>query len=86
MTESADPQPLSRAQRLIRRFVSPQTLAAMETDTRNWIATCPDGHRTDLWTLGGIRYKATRNTKFSLIRCPTCGRLRWMKLRYEPPG
>jgi hypothetical protein len=86
MSDPADPLPLSRAQRLVSRFVAPETLAAMRADTMNWVATCKHGHRTDLWTLGGIRYKATKNTKKSLIRCPVCGRMRWMTLRYEAPG
>jgi hypothetical protein len=76
-------------QRLVRMFVSAKTFAAMEADTRTWqltCTTCGTGH--DLWDMGGIRFRSTRNS-FTMTRmpCKTCGTPRAMRLhpRDAPP-
>jgi len=52
----------------------------VERESRAWIVEhrrC--GHRSNVWEMGGIRYKA-HGTKWSLLRCKGCGKLGWMKI------
>lgn len=71
---------LSRTQRLVTRFVGPETAAAMEAHSRAWLVICPNcGHQRSIWELGGIRYKAVGESR-NLMRCPACGKRGWHKL------
>ncbi len=54
----------SRIQTLIQVFVSAQTFAAMETESRTWKVKCPNcNHERSIWEMGGIRYKAASVNK-----------------------
>jgi len=71
---------MSRTQRLVTRFVDAETAAAMEAHSRAWLVECPNcGHTRSIWDLGGIRYKATGNSRV-FGRCPQCGKRSWHKL------
>lgn len=71
---------MSRTQRLFTRFVDPETAAAMEAHSRAWLVQCPKcGFERSIWDLGGIRYKATGNSRM-FGRCPQCGKRSWHKL------
>lgn len=78
---SAPPQPgLSRAQRLITKWVGPETAAAMEAHSRAWLVRCPHcEHERSMWEVGGIRYKASGNPRMRM-QCPNCGRKGWHKV------
>jgi DNA-directed RNA polymerase subunit RPC12/RpoP len=76
-----DERKLSRTQRFFIRFVDADTAAAIEAHSRGWILTCPHcGFQRSIWDLGGIRYKASGNSRMAM-RCPQCGRRGWHKLR-----
>jgi ribosomal protein S27E len=67
-------------QRLVTRWVGPQTAAAMEAHSRAWLVRCPNcGHERSIWELGGIRYKATGSPR-TRLRCPKCGAAGWHKV------
>lgn len=80
MTAAPDRPGLSRAQRLITRWVGPETAAAMEAHSRAWLVRCPNcGHERSIWEIGGIRYKAVGSQR-NLMRCPRCGKAGWHKV------
>jgi hypothetical protein len=46
-----------------------------ERDSRLWKTTCKTcGHASNIWDLGGMRWKAAGNPTRAL-RCPTCARM-----------
>ena len=49
--------------------------AAMEAESRQWLTKCPNcGHTSNIWDIGGIRYKAYGNPRTG-IWCSACGKL-----------
>ena len=67
-------------QRMAKALTSARTFAAIEADSRAWIATCPNcGFGRSIWELGGIRYKAS-GTPRRLMRCPRCGQSGWHRI------
>jgi transposase-like protein len=68
---------LSFVQRLAKAFTSAERFAAMEAESRAWIAKCPNcGSERSIWALGGIRYKAAGNPQ-RRMRCRNCGEAGW---------
>ena len=68
---------LSGMQRFIKMFVSDATFAAMEAESKQWMVKCTNcGHERSIWSMGGIRYKATGNPRRYRI-CPNCGQRSW---------
>lgn len=50
---------LSGTQKLIKMFVSKETFAAMEVESKEWKVQCSHcGHERSIWDMGGIRWKA----------------------------
>jgi hypothetical protein len=69
---------------LILRFVSEETAAAMEAESREWILGCKECPREiSVWDLGGIRYKA-KGTRTFRARCPQCGRRTSHRMQRRP--
>ncbi len=49
--------------------------AALEAESRRWLTSCPNcGHGSNIWDLGGLRYKTSGN-RHTGIWCPECGKL-----------
>ncbi len=66
-----------RAQKLLTGLVSPETAAKMEAESQTWIIRCPYcGYEQSVWATGGVRYKASGNSR-QLRRCPQCKRMSW---------
>lgn len=82
MTSAPDRPGLSRMQRLVTRWVGPETAAAMEAHSRAWLVQCPDcGHERSIWEIGGIRYKTAGNPRTATrLRCPSCGKAGWHRV------
>jgi hypothetical protein len=76
-------EPSSGSQRLFRRLSSPELFAAMARESRLWKAECPDcrADTTNVWEMGGIRYKAAGEPK-RRARCPRCGQIKWLRLHW----
>jgi hypothetical protein len=74
---------LGGMQRMLERHSSPELFAAMQRDSRLWKAECPhcQADTTDIWEIGGVRYKAIGEPG-NRIRCPRCGRTRWMRVHW----
>ena len=64
---------LSRTQRLLRRFVSAVRFAEMERESRAWVVEGVCGFRSNVWEVGGIRYRA-QGKRTTWGKCPLCGR------------
>jgi len=68
---------LSGMQKFIKLFVSEATFAAMEAESRQWMAKCPNcGNEISIWSMGGIRYKASGSPRMYRL-CPGCGQRSW---------
>jgi predicted RNA-binding Zn-ribbon protein involved in translation (DUF1610 family) len=49
----------------------------MEADSRKWMLKCSNcGFERSIWEMGGIRWKATGNSR-NLLKCPNCGDRNW---------
>lgn len=70
---------MSFAQILLRRFASTEKFESARAATKSWNVVCRDGHVTDLWSYGGIRWRAI-GTKRIFGKCPACGRKGFMKV------
>lgn len=67
---------------LILKFVSAETAKKMEAESRAWKLRCKCGSETNVWDIGGIRYKAYSRGKKTIVRCPNCG-LTWHDVYYD---
>lgn len=74
---------LSLSQRLAKRFVSPARFAEMERESRDWLVEGACGFRSNVWDIGGIRYKAKGVGRRIWGRCPQCGKHHWFRI-YRP--
>ena len=69
---------MSRIQRLITSLVPKSWAESMEADSRLWMIQCPNcKFEQSIWDIGGIRWKATSNSKKNYQRCPNCGERSW---------
>ena len=74
---------MSFLRKLVFFFVSSETAAKMQAESRRWLATCPNCRReTSIWDLGGLRYKAA-GTKTTRLRCAGCGQTGWHAIAYR---
>jgi len=73
---------MSRMQRLITSLVPKSWAESMEADSRLWMVPCPNcKFEQSIWDIGGIRWKATGNSKtLTLRRCPNCGERGWHQI------
>ncbi len=68
---------MSLAQRIARFFTSREKMAAIEAESRTWMARCPHcGAERSVWELGGIRAGASGKPRW-FLRCAACGRRGW---------
>ena len=71
---------LSIAQKIIRFFVSEEAFDAMKAESEAWIVKCLNcGHERSIWSMGGIRYKATGNPRLFRV-CPNCDQRSWQTI------
>ena len=63
-------------QRLFTRPAGPTRRADMEAESRQWLTRCLTcGHISNVWEMGGVRYKAAGQSR-NLLFCKPCGRKR----------
>lgn len=63
-------------QKLVTALFPPSLAKDIEGESRTWMLRCPCGHERSVWEAGGIRAGAAGNPR-RLMRCPSCGKLRW---------
>lgn len=70
-------QQMSGIQRFFKRIFPARWAESMEADSRKWMVKCPNcGFEQSIWEMGGIRWKATGNSR-NLLKCPNCGERGW---------
>jgi transcription elongation factor Elf1 len=63
---------LSGVQKIAKFFSSAKKFEAMKAESMQWGFTCSScNHESNIWAIGGIRYKAKGNPK-TRIKCPNC--------------
>ncbi|UKN00452.1 hypothetical protein K6119_11990 [Paracrocinitomix mangrovi] len=71
---------LSTSQKVARFFTSKKKFSQMEEESKKWTFTCKScGKISNIWEIGGIRYKAKGEPKVS-IKCPECGEIAMQKI------
>jgi hypothetical protein len=74
---------MNRLQKSVVAILPKKRAAAMEAESRDWIARCACGFERSIWELGGIRWKAAGNPR-RLLSCPQCSRSRWHTIHKRP--
>ena len=71
---------MSFIQRVMKSFLSEEAAKDMEAHSRSWYLKCPRcGFEKSIWEMGGIRWKATGNSK-NYMRCINCGERSWHQM------
>lgn len=71
-------------QKLIQRMLPKAWAQDIERESRSWIMTCNTcGTSRSIWEAGGVRYKAASAGKVTLVYCPTCQKLRAMRIEKQ---
>jgi hypothetical protein len=61
-------------------WILPQSvMEQVEKESRSWYYRCSLGHEFDVWSMGGVRFKATGHPR-RRVTCPTCGRTEFLTL------
>lgn len=67
---------MSFIQKLLISVLPEASAKSMEAESREWMHTCPCGHASSVWDLGGIRWGAAGNPR-RLLKCGGCGKWTW---------
>jgi hypothetical protein len=75
---------LSFVQKLAKFFASASLFEKMKADSKTWKFDCVCGKTSDIWEIGGIRYKAYGEPRTGM-KCPGCGKFAMRKI-YKGAG
>lgn len=64
---------------LLAKILPDSVMEQVERESRSWYFRCSCGHEFDIWSIGGVRYKAAGNPR-RLVTCPECERTDFLKL------
>lgn len=64
---------LSLAQKILKFMTSETMFEKFRQESMRYKFDCSCGKTSDIWEIGGIRYKAVGKPK-NWIRCPHCGK------------
>ena len=64
---------------LLAKILPDSVMEQVEQESRSWYFRCDCGHEFDIWSMGGIRYKAAGNPR-RLVTCPECEKTAVLKL------
>ncbi|MCQ3937399.1 MAG: hypothetical protein DPW18_10170 [Chloroflexi bacterium] len=68
---------LSFWQRILKAVASREMFAAMESESRTWMAQCSNcKFERSIWELGGVRWRAAGSPRVYRA-CPNCNRKHW---------
>ena len=63
----------------LARILPERVMEQLEQESRSWYFRCSCGHEFDIWSMGGIRYKASGKPR-RLVTCPKCDRTDLLRL------
>ncbi|MFT5050518.1 MAG: hypothetical protein ACI8QZ_001920 [Chlamydiales bacterium] len=66
--------------RILKALLSERAFRAVRDGTREWLMGCTCGHKADLWSAGGVRFKAAGEPR-QWNGCPGCGKITWQEVR-----
>ena len=64
---------------LLAKILPESIMQQVEEESKRWYFTCSCGHEFDIWSMGGVRYKAAGSPR-RLVTCPECERTDFLKL------
>ena len=73
---------MSFIQRFFMKVLPRSWAESMRADSLRWTMRCTCGFEQSIWEMGGIRWKATGNSR-NLLRCRQCGRRTWHRLYWK---
>ena len=65
---------------ILMKILPDRLMEQVERESRSWYFRCSCGQEFDIWSMGGIRYKAAGNPK-RLVTCPACGKTEFLQLQ-----
>jgi hypothetical protein len=75
---------MSSIQKFFVAILPQRWAAAMEAESRSWIAQCSCGFARSIWDMGGIRWGAAGQPS-RYLSCPQCGQSCWQAVSRERP-
>lgn len=76
---------MTSIQKFFVAILPPRWAAAMEAESRSWMARCSCGFARSIWDMGGIRWGAAGQPR-RYLSCPQCGQSSWHTISREPPA
>lgn len=70
---------LSTSQKILKWFTSASLFEKMKADSQTYKFDCACGKTSDIWEIGGIRYKAY-GEPYTGVKCPGCGKFAMRKI------
>jgi hypothetical protein len=64
---------------LLVRILPERVMEQLERESRKWYFKCSCGHEFDIWSIGGVRYKASGHPR-RLVTCPECKKTEYLRL------
>jgi len=64
---------------LLAKILPASLMAHIEEESKRWYFTCSCGCEFDVWSIGGVRFKAAGRPK-KLVTCPACGKTSFLEL------
>jgi hypothetical protein len=73
---------LSLTQRILQWFTSAALFEKMKADSQKWKFDCVCGKTSNIWEIGGVRYKAYGES-LTGMKCPHCRKFAMRKIYRE---
>ena len=64
---------------LLAKILPKSVMQQVEKESRSWYFKCSCGHEFDIWSMGGVRYKAKGHPR-RLVTCPECEKTDFLRL------
>ena len=63
----------------LSRILPESVMEQVEKESRSWYYKCGCGHEFDVWSMGGVRFKAGGDAR-RLVTCPECNQTDLLRL------
>jgi hypothetical protein len=64
---------------LLAKILPNSLMEQVERESRSWYYICSCGHKFDIWSMCGVRYKASGHPR-RLATCHECGKTDFLRL------